>query len=222
MKVINLGERNSVIGKYIAELRNVKLQNNRLRFRNNLLRIGHAMAYEVSRTLDFSKKKVQTPLGISTVNTYDNRIVLGTVLRAGLAFHEGFLDVFDEADCAFVSAYRDENEEGFESLADVGVHVDYLAAPNLDKSSFLLIDPMLATGSSLDTSYRCFIKNGMPSKLDICVVIAAQPGIDYLQKIFPSDDVTLWCATVDQELNSKAYIVPGLGDAGDLSFGEKL
>jgi len=175
------------------------------------------MAYEVSRTLNFSPKTIQTPLGVKEVETYDDHIVVGTVLRAGLAFHEGFIDVFDQADSAFVAAYREEGKK-----ENLKIHLEYLAAPQLDGSTFLMVDPMLATGGSLELAYKAFLNNGTPKKLHICVVIAAEEGIAHLQKCFPSDDITLWTAAIDPCLNDDAYIVPGLGDAGDLSFGPKL
>jgi len=217
MKVINLGEGASVIGTFMAQLRNVEEQKNRTLFRRNMRRIGHVMAYELSHTLTYTPKVVTTPLGEKAVVTYDDRIVIGTVLRAGLAFHEGFLDVFDEADAAFVAAYREEG-----SKEQLRIHLEYMASPHLDGSTFLIVDPMLATGGSLELAWRTFLKAGTPRRLHICCVIAAQEGIDRLQRVFPNDDVTLWVAAIDDKLNDAAYIVPGLGDAGDLSFGEKI
>lgn len=217
MKVINLGERSSVINSYMAQLRDVNVQGNRTLFRRNMQRIARAIAYEVSHTLDYSDKTITTPLGTKKVPTYDNRIVVGTVLRAGLAFHEGFLDTFDQADSAFVAAHRDEGKK-----ENIKIHVDYIAAPDLNGSTFLMVDPMLATGGSLELSYKAFLSHGIPKKLHICSVIAAQEGIDHLKRVFPDDDITLWVAAIDPELNNDAYIVPGLGDAGDLSFGVKL
>ena len=196
MKVINLGDRSSVINSYMAQLRDVNIQENRTLFRRNLERIARAMAYEVSRPLNYTEKTITTPLGTKQVPTYDDRIVVGTVLRAGLAFHEGFLDTFDQADSGFVAAYREEGSR--EELK------------------------MLATGGSLELSYKAFLSHGTPAKLHICCAIAAQEGIDHLKKVFPDDDITLWVAAIDPELNDQAYIVPGLGDAGDLSFGPKL
>ena len=216
MKTIHLGAENSVVNTYMQQLRDVAYQGNRTLFRNNLVRIGHVMAYELSRTLSYSPKQVQTPLGMKTVSTYDDRIVVGTVLRAGLAFHEGFLDVFDGADSAFVAAYREEGHRD-----DLRIHLDYIATPQLDGSTFLLVDPMLATGSSLELAYQAFLAGGTPARLHLCVVIAAEEGVAHLARVFPSDDVTLWCAAIDPVLNEAAYIVPGLGDAGDLSFGPK-
>ncbi|MDY5767828.1 MAG: uracil phosphoribosyltransferase [Alloprevotella sp.] len=217
MKVIDLGARHSVINAYMAQLRDVSRQGHRPLFRRNLQRIARAMAYEVSRTLRYSPKPVQTPLGTKSVPTCDDRIVVGTVLRAGLAFHEGFLDTFDEAEAGFVAAYREEGTPG-----ELKIHLDYLAAPSIEGATFLLVDPMLATGGSLELAYKAFLRNGRPARLHICCVIAAPEGIEHLQRAFPSDEVTLWVAAIDDRLNADAYIVPGLGDAGDLSFGPKL
>lgn len=217
MKVINLGDRSSVINSHMAQLRDIHVQGNRTLFRRNLERIARAIAYEVSRTLDYSPKTITTPLGTKEVPTYDDRIVVGSVLRAGLAFHEGFLDTFDQADSAFVAAYREEGNK-----EDIKIHVEYIAAPDLNGCTFLMLDPMLATGGSLELSYKAFLTHGTPAKLHICCAIASQQGIDHLCRVFTDDDVTLWVAAIDPILNDEAYIVPGLGDAGDLSFGPKL
>lgn len=217
MKVIDLSQHNSLINCYVAQLRDVSVQGNRALFRRNISRIARTMAYELSQTLRYTEKQITTPLGVKAVPTYDDRIVVGTVLRAGLSFHEGFLDSFDQADAAFVSAYRDEGLRD-----DIKIHVEYLAAPALDGSTFLLVDPMLATGGSIEQAYQAFLRNGTPARLHICCVIAAQEGIEHLKSFFPSDDVTLWLAAVDPALNEAAYIVPGLGDAGDLCFGDKI
>ena len=217
MKVIDLEETTSVINHYMAQLRDVEYQKNRTLFRNNLRRIGNVMAYEISRTLTYSEKNVQTPLGTRAIQLSDEHIVVGTVLRAGLAFHEGFLEVFDKADAAFVAAYRTEDVK-----EKIEFRLDYLASPNLTGSTFLLVDPMLATGGSLSLAYKAFTRAGIPGKLHICCAISSQEGIERLKKEFPSDDIILWTAAIDPTLNENAYIVPGLGDAGDLSFGEKL
>lgn len=217
MKVIDLGKNNSLINCYMAQLRDANYQKNRSLFRQNLRRIGELMAYELSKTLSYSVKDVQTPLGVKQVGTYDDHIVVGTVLRAGLALQEGFLSSFDGADSAFVAAYREEGTK-----EEMKIHLEYMASPHLDGCTFLMVDPMLATGGSLELAYKAFLNAGVPKKLHICVVIAAQEGIDNLQKAFPEDDVTLWTAAIDPVLNDVAYIVPGLGDAGDLSFGPKI
>ncbi len=216
MKTIHLGAENSVVNTYMQQLRDVAYQGNRTLFRNNLVRIAHVMAYELSRTLSYSPKQVRTPLGTKEVSTYDDRIVVGTVLRAGLAFHEGFLDVFDKADSAFVAAYREEGRK-----EELKIHLEYMASPRLDGCTFLLTDPMLATGGSLELAWKAFQDMGRPARLHVCCVIAAREGIARLERLFPDDDVTLWTAAIDPQLNEAAYIVPGLGDAGDLSFGPK-
>lgn len=217
MKVFDLSKNNSLINCYMSQLRDANYQKNRTLFRQNLRRIGELMAYELSKTLDYSVKDVHTPLGVKQVSTYDDRIVVGTVLRAGLALQEGFTNFFDGSDSAFVAAYREEG-----SKEELKIHLEYMASPHLDDCTFLLVDPMLATGGSLELAYKAFLKAGAPRKLHICVVIAAEEGIANLQKAFPEDDVTLWTAAIDPVLNDAAYIVPGLGDAGDLSFGPKL
>ena len=217
MKVINFAEHNTVINNYIAELRDVDIQKNRAWFRQNLRRIGHAMAYEVSKTLTYSEKTVETPLAPARVNTTDDRIVIGTVLRAGLALHEGFLDVFSGADSAFVSAYRKEGRKD-----DIEICVEYIASPDLNGCTFMLVDPMLATGGSFNLAYQAYLTKGKPAHLHICAVIGCEEGVKRLGELFPSDDVTLWIAAIDPVLNEKAYIVPGLGDAGDLCYGDKL
>ena len=216
MKVINLSKTNSVVSNYLAQLRDITVQGNRNLFRSNLKRIGTMMAYEISKTLDYSRKTILTPLSECSVSTCDDRIVIGTVLRAGLALHEGFMHVFDNADAGFVAAYRVEDGN------DISIQLDYLACPSLDKCTFMLVDPMLATGKSFETAYRAYLSNGTPAKLHIVAVVASEQGVAYLKERFPSDDVTLWCAVIDPELNSLSYIVPGLGDCGDLCYGEKL
>jgi uracil phosphoribosyltransferase len=216
MKVINLSETNSVISNYVAQMRNITVQGNRGMFRGNLKKIGMLMAYEISKTLQYSPKTILTPLSECTVSTCDDRIVIGTVLRAGLALHEGFMQIFDEADAGFVAAYRKEDGN------EIAIQLDYLACPSLDGCTFLLVDPMLATGKSFETAYKAYLNNGKPACLHIVAVVASEQGVAYLKDCFPSDDVTLWCAVIDPELNSLSYIVPGLGDCGDLCFGEKL
>ena len=178
------------------------------------------IAYEVSKTLQYSEKDVQTPLAMAKANTPDDEIVLATVFRAGLPFHQGFLDVFDHAGNAFVSAYRYYLDEKHEN---VGIKVEYLAAPDLTDKTVIIADPMLATGGSLELAYQALCTKGIPTQLHLCCVIAAQDGIDNLMKLFkPLDNVTLWCAAIDPILNEHKYIVPGLGDAGDLAYGDKI
>ena len=216
MKAINLAETNSAVSNYVAQLRDITVQGNRYLFRSNLKKIGMLMAYEISKTLDYSPKTILTPLAECTVSTCSDRIVVGTVLRAGLALHEGFMQIFDEADAGFVAAFRKEDGE------NITIQLDYLASPSLDGKTFMLVDPMLATGKSFEAAYKAYLTHGTPAKLHIVAVVASEQGVAYLQKLFPSDEVTLWCAVIDPELNSLSYIVPGLGDCGDLCYGEKL
>jgi uracil phosphoribosyltransferase len=219
MKIINFGDTNSVINQYMAELRDVNIQLDRAKFRHNLVRIGSLMAYEISKTLHYADHQVQTPLGTATASTPDENLVLGTIFRAGLPYHQGFLDVFDQADNAFVSAYRYYKDK---ECKDVGVKVEYMGAPCLKDKTLIIADPMLATGGSMELSYQAFCTKGVPSTVHFACVIAAQQGVEYLKEHFgKQDNFTLWCAAIDPSLNEHAYIVPGLGDAGDLSFGTK-
>ena len=219
MKTINLSNENSVLSKFMAELRNVEVQNDRMRFRQNIMRIGHIEAYEASKLLSYSKKAIQTPLDQCEVQTYDDEVVVGTVFRAGLPLHQSFLDVFDEAGNAFVSAYRYYKDR---EMNEVGIKVEYCASPCLDGKTLILVDPMLATGGSIELAYEALLSKGTPRRLIIACVIAAQEGVDYLQGLFPDDDVVLICGAIDPRLNEHKYIVPGLGDAGDLMYGDKL
>lgn len=219
MKVINFSEQNTIINQYMAEIRDVDYQKNRLLFRNNIERIGELMAYEISKMLDYSVKQVNTPLDVAEVSTPDDNIVLATVFRAGLPLHQGFLNIFDKARNAFVSAFRYYEDK---ECSKVGIKVEYLATPQLDKTTLILVDPMLATGGSMELAYRAFTTKGQPKKLIMASIIAAQSGVDYLQELFPSDDVVLYTAAIDPILNEHKYIVPGLGDAGDLCYGDKV
>ena len=219
MKVVNFAESNSVLNQFVAELRDVRVQGDRMRFRRSVERIGELMAYEMSKELTYSLKQVTTPLGVATASTPDDELVVATVFRAGLPLHQGFLNVFDRAGNAFVSAYRYYKDEAHR---EVDVHVEYIATPDLSRKTVLLVDPMLATGESLEMAWKAFLTKGTPRRLLIACVIASEQGVEHLRRLFPQDDVTLWCAAVDPELNEHKYIVPGLGDAGDLAYGEKL
>ena len=219
MKVIHFSEKNSILNQYVAELRDVHIQTDRMRFRRNIERIGELMAYEMSKELTYSVKPVQTPLGLAEASTPDDDLVIATVFRAGLPLHQGFLNVFDRAGNAFVSAYRYYKDA---EHREIDVHVEYIATPDLSQKTVLLVDPMLATGESLELAWRAFLTKGSPKRLLIACVIASRQGVAHLQRLFPSDDVTLWCAAIDPGLNEHKYIVPGLGDAGDLAYGEKL
>ncbi len=219
MEVVNFSEQNSVMNHFMAELRDKKYQQNRLLFRNNIKRIGQLMAYELSKTLTYKPKTITTPLGtIDIPLTRQEDIVIATVLRAGLPFHEGFLSMFDGADNAFVSAYRMYiNREHTE----VGVHAEYMATPSVKGKTLIIVDPMLATGGSLAAAIEALMEAGKPKKIHVCCVIAAPEGIQVVQDALPEDS-TIWCAAIDRGMNEHKYIVPGFGDCGDLCYGEKL
>lgn len=202
----------------MLELRDVDIQKDPMRFRRNLDRIGEVMAYEISKRLSYKTVTVQTPLGMSACQDMADDIVLATILRAGLPFHHGFLSYFDRAENAFVSAYRRYKEKG----DSFDVLVEYMASPSLEGKTLVLVDPMLATGSSMELAYKALLSKGMPSKVHVASVIASAQGVRYLQDHLPADRTTLWIGAIDDEVNSHSYIVPGLGDAGDLAYGEKL
>lgn len=218
MQIVNLSEQNSVLNRFMAEVRDMEYQQNRLLFRNNIVRIGEVMAYEMSKVLDYTQQDVKTPLGTSTVNMPEQNIVLATVLRAGLPFHQGFLNVFDHAENAFVSAYRMYTNR---EHTEVGVHTEYMAAPSVEGKTLIIVDPMLATGGSMVASYEALLKTGKPKKVHIACVIAVPEGLEMLRDNV-DEDTTVWCAAIDEGMNEHKYIVPGFGDAGDLCFGEKL
>lgn len=220
MNTIDFSTQKTIVNKYVSELRDVNVQGDRMRFRRNLERIGECMAYEVSKHLSYSQKEVQTPLGVARANTPDDKVVVGTVFRAGLPLHAGFLNVFDGADNAFVSAYRYYKDK---ECRQVDVHIEYIATPCLDGTTLMLVDPMLATGESMELAWKAFVTKGMPAQTHLVCVIASRQGVEHLERVFADrDDVTLWCAAIDDELNERSYIVPGLGDAGDLAYGGKL
>ena len=218
MKVVNLSEHNSVLNMYLREIRDVEIQKDPLRFRRNIERIGEVMAIEVSKALDYEKTDVQTPLGVAPVNTISDNLVLATILRAGLPLHQGFLNVFDRAENAFLSAYRRVNKEG-----ELEIVAEYMAAPAIDGKTLIVADPMLATGMSMEVGYLALLRQGKPKHTHLCCTIATPQAIDYLRETLnDSPDITVWCAAIDPVLNEKKYIVPGLGDAGDLCYGIKI
>jgi uracil phosphoribosyltransferase len=211
-----LSQKPSIADHYLSELRDVNIQKDRMKFRKNLERIGEILAYEVSKSLTFRTEKVETPLGQALSRSLLQPVVLATILRAGLPLHQGFLNVFDQADNAFIGAYRGHNigdDEEFE------VEMDYITSPDLTGKTLILIDPMLATGRSLEKVYHALLRFGIPAQTHIAAVIASPEGVNFLQKRIPH--CRLWLGAVDQKLNEQFYIVPGLGDAGDLSYGEK-
>lgn len=219
MDIINLSDTNTIVNQYLAEIRDTAYQTNRLLFRNNIRRIGMFEAYELSKTLGYKRQDVTTPLGVSAVNVPQDDIILATIFRAGLPFHTGFLDVFDHAGSAFVSAYREYTDRGH---TEVGVHVEYLATPSIEGKTLVIADPMLATGGSMELGYRAFLTKGTPARIHVCYVIASPEGIEHVRRTFPDDRTTIWCAAIDPGMNEHKYIVPGFGDAGDLCYGEKL
>lgn len=216
MKVVNFDETPSLVSQYMAELRSVNVQNDMLRFRRNLERIGEIMAYEISKTVAYKDVEIETPLAVAKCKEVGEDIVLATIFRAGIPFHKGFLDYFDHSQNAFVSAYRKYKEkENFD------VFIEYIASPKLDGKTLIIADPMLATGASMELSYRALLTKGTPAKIHVASVIASKVAIDYIKKTFPEDKTTIWVGAIDDEINSHSYIVPGLGDAGDLAYGIK-
>lgn len=215
MKVINFAVTPSLMSRYLLEMRSTELQRDPLRFRCNLERVGQIMAYEISRTIAYRQVEVQTPLDVAKCDTPDEQIVLGTIFRAGVPFHQGFLSYFDYAENAFVSAYRKYKEK-----ENFNICIEYLASPRLDGKTLILVDPMLATGASMELSYRALLTKGNPAKVHLAAVIASKQAVDYLNNIMPEDS-TLWVGVIDDEINAHSYIVPGLGDAGDLAYGIK-
>ena len=216
MKVINLGANNSILNKFVAQMRDKNVQKDSMRFRRNLERLGEIFAYEISKQMISSPKEVVTPLGIASVPTYDEQVVVSTILRAGLPLHQGILNYFDDAQNAFVAAYRK-----YDKGEDFHIEIEYATTPDLTNKTLILADTMLATGASLEVAYKRLCEEGQPYHTHLVCPIASAYAVEYLQKHLPEEGVTLWVATIDEELTSHSYIVPGLGDAGDLAFGTK-
>jgi uracil phosphoribosyltransferase len=213
--VINLSDQHSLLTNWIAELRDVEIQKDRMRFRRNLERIGEVAAYEISKTLPFENKEIQTPLGIAESKMMKDQPVLATILRAGLPLHQGLLNFFDQADNAFISAYRKHEKDGSFTIS-----LDYISCPEIEDRMLIISDPMLATGSSLVKTIQFLKEEGRPKQIHIVVAIACTVGIEYVKREEPA--VTIWCGDIDDELTAKGCIVPGLGDAGDLAYGVKV
>jgi uracil phosphoribosyltransferase len=214
--LVDLGENNSILSQFIAEIRDENTQRDRLRFRRNLERIGEVFAYEISKQLKYKEAEVQTPLGIACMNVPDNSPVLATIMRAGLPFQQGFLNYFDNAGNAFISAYRKYHQDG-----TFDIKFEHLSSPDLKDKILILTDPMLASGSSIVLAYKALLSKGIPAHTHIVSIIASREGIAYLRRHLPSKKITVWVGAIDDELTVKGYIVPGLGDAGDLAFGGK-
>ena len=213
-----LNNKNSILKKFIAQMRDKEIQRDSMRFRRNMERIGEIMAYEISHKLSYSTRMVETPLGIAAVECIDDKIVVATILRAGLPFHQGFLNFFDDAENGFVSAYRRSRPDG-----SFIVDVEYVATSSLSGKTLILVDPMLTTGTSLMLVYDALVRRaGEPEHTHFAAIFASEEGVDYVKRHIAPEKYTLWCAAVDEELTSKSYLVPGIGDAGDLAYGEKL
>lgn len=217
MQLHDLSKENSILNNFIAQIRDVEVQKDPLRFRRNIERIGELMAFEISKTMDFEVTDIDTPLGVSQIPMVTDKIVIGTILRAGLPLHQGFLSYFDYAENAFVSAYRK-----YKDKLSFDIAIEYISSPDITGKTLIVTDPMLATGSSLELAYNALKTKGEPKVLHLACIIGSQDGVDYIQKNLPFDNVHLWIAAIDPELNDKSYIVPGLGDAGDLAYGTKL
>ncbi len=215
MKIINFAEQQSLVNVYMRELRDVNIQKDMMRFRRNIERIGEIAAYEISKTLSYDDMVTETCLGKAQTKEISETIVLSTILRAGLPLHQGLHNYFDRAENAFVSAYRKYVSEN-----DFRIHIEYIAAPRIDGKVLVIADPMLATGSSMELAYEALLTKGKPSKVHLVTVIASRQAVEFIRDKFP-EDTTLWVGAIDDEINEHKYIVPGLGDAGDLAFGEK-
>ncbi|HEX5002847.1 MAG TPA: uracil phosphoribosyltransferase [Bacteroidia bacterium] len=214
--VRQLAHQPSVLNTFLAEIRDASIQKDRLRFRKNMERIGEIAAYEISKTLPYSEKEVLTPLGTALLPTLDEVPVLATILRAGLPLHQGLLNFFDGADNAFISAFRRHHKDG-----SFDIRLEYLSSPDISGRTVILSDPMLATGQSMVMTYKSLIERGRPRHTHILSVLASSEGIEYVKSHLSIDEVTVWVCAIDEELTAQAFIVPGLGDAGDLAFGEK-
>jgi len=217
IQIHNLGEHNSLFNQFISEIRSADIQTDAMRFRKNMERIGEILAYEISKTLPYEKKKIITPLGEVEMNPLKQQPVLAAILRAGLPLHQGLLNYFDQADNAFISAYRKHDIDG-----NFEIQIDYMSSPVLKNRTLIIADPMLATGKSMVLSYRELITKGIPKHIHIVSIIASADGIEYIQKHIPNTKCTIWIGAIDQEMTAQSYIVPGLGDAGDLAYGSKL
>jgi uracil phosphoribosyltransferase len=216
MKVINLGDSNTILNTFVSQIRDREIQKDSMRFRRNLERLGEIFAYEISKTLEYTEKPVTTPLGIANISTFDDKIVVATILRAGLPLHRGIINYFDDVQNAFVAAYRKYDKgEGFH------INIEYASSPDLEGKTLIIADTMLATGSSLEIAYNKLCENGQPKHTHIVCPIASAYAVEYLQKNIDGEKATLWVAAIDEELTSRSYIVPGLGDAGDLAYGIK-
>ncbi len=217
MKIYNLGGKGSLLDQFISEIRDNEIQLDRARFRNNLTRTGEIMAYEISKKLAFTDEEIITPLGIATVPTLLEHPIIITVLRAGLPLHQGLINYFDHSDSAFIAGYRKYDKNG-----EFEIKIDYISSPQIDDKIIIINDPMLASGGSIEMAYKALLKYGKPKQVHIAAVIASKEGLEYIERVLPEAQITVWVGAIDDELTVKSYIVPGLGDAGDLAFGKKI
>ena len=211
----NFADHHSIANQFMAELRDVKIQQDRMRFRRNMERIGEIMAYEISKKLTYVQKEVETPMGIATCQLPASKVVVACILRAALPFYQGFINTFDQAGSSFISAYRKHHKDG-----TFDIDLQYVTCPDLNETTLIIVDPMLATGASMDVALRSLKDYGTPAELHICTAIASDYGYNYIRRLYPN--ASIWMGAKDEELTAKSYIVPGLGDAGDLCFGPKL
>ena len=216
MEIINLGATNSILNQFVAELRDVTIQTDSLRFRRNIERIGEILSYEISKQISYENKNVQTPLGRASLMVPCSQVVISTILRAGIPFHQGFLNYFDHAENAFVSAYRK-----YKDRLNFDIHIEYIASPRLNGKTLIITDPMLATGSSMELAFQALLTKGEPEHIHVASIIASKQAIHYIKEKMPAEKTTVWVAAIDDQLDEQSYIVPGLGDAGDLAFGIK-
>ena len=216
MEIINLGATNSILNQFVSELRDVTIQTDSLRFRRNIERIGEILSYEISKQISYENKNVQTPLGRASLMVPCSQVVISTILRAGLPFHQGFLNYFDHAENAFVSAYRK-----YKDRLNFDIHIEYIASPRLNGKTLIITDPMLATGSSMELAFQALLTKGEPDHIHVASIIASKQAIHYIKEKMPAEKTTVWVAAIDDQLDEHSYIVPGLGDAGDLAFGIK-
>jgi len=215
--VKEIGKGSSLFNTFLAELRDKDIQSDRMRFRKNMEMVGEIFAYEISKEMDFSEKEITTPLGVASMRLISDKPVLATILRAGLPLHQGLLNYFSTADCAFVSAYRKYKKD-----SKFKISMDYISSTSLDSRVLIISDPMLATGGSMSTSIKALLENGKPKHIHIVCLVASEEGLSVIKRNFSLQNITIWVGAIDDELTAKAYIVPGLGDAGDLAFGTKL
>jgi uracil phosphoribosyltransferase len=215
--VINIGSKNSVVNQFVLELRDASIQQDSMRFRRNMERVGEIFAYEISKTMEYESKEVITTLGSTEIKVLKSIPVLATILRAGLPLHQGMLNFLDKADNAFVSAYREHRKDD-----EFAIQIEYVSCPDIEKRILVLSDPMLATGQSMISSYKALLVHGKPSHAHFVAVVASVQGVEYLKRMLPKTGTTIWIAAIDDELTAQGYIVPGLGDAGDLAFGHKI